>query len=173
MNNNIIKSKWMNFGDWLKTNNQLLFADLNQPASGTSIQLLEEKIGMKLPVDFVECLKVHDGQKGQQEGLFSGLEFLSSARILAEWMVWQKLFENGDFDGLQVQSETGIQPVWWNPRWIPFTYNGAGDHLCLDLDPASGGQVGQVIEIWHDDGARKKKANNFAQWFVMVVDQTV
>ena len=173
MENNIIEKQWTNFKNRLKIQNQPLLADLNPPATDATISLIEEKIGIKLPMDFIHCLKVHDGQKGKQEGLFSGLEFLSSTRILAEWMVWQRLFENGDFDGFQVQSGAGIQPVWWNPRWIPFTYNGMGDHLCLDLDPASGGQVGQVIAIWHDDGARKKKADNFAQWFEMVVDQTV
>ena len=168
-----MNQQWERLEHRLEAHNRRLLDDLNPPGSDASIQILEQKIGIKLPIDFVECLKVHDGQKGKQEGLFSGLEFLSSARILAEWMVWQRLFKNGDFDGLQAQSGAGVQSVWWNPRWIPFTYNGAGDHLCLDLDPASGGQVGQVIAIWHDDGARKKKANNFAQWFEMVVDQTV
>lgn len=39
---------------------------------------------------------------------------------------------------------------WWRLGWIPFCGDGGGDHLCVDLDPADGGTVGQVISMWHD-----------------------
>lgn len=168
-----MKQQWERLEAWLKANNAALLADLNPPASDVDIQTLEQKLGMKLPADFVECLKVHDGQRGAADGLFSSSELLSSQRILAEWLIWKDLLDGGDLDSNEVQPGAGIKPVWWSPKWIPFTYNGAGDHLCLDLDPASGGRIGQVITVWHDDGARKKKADSFAKWFTEFVDKTV
>lgn len=168
-----MKNQWKRLEIWLKTNNPALMADLNPPASDAEIKELEQKIGMKLPEDFVECLKVHNGQKGEAEWLFSGLEFLSSRRIADEWAIWKDLLDGGDLDGAEAEPETGIQPVWWSPKWIPFTYNGAGDHLCLDLDPDRGGQNGQIITLWHDDGARKKKSDSFAQWFSEFINKTV
>jgi len=168
-----MKRQWEKLETWLKTHNPALLADLNPPASDTDIQELEQKLGVTLPTDFVECLKVHDGQKGRADWLFSGSEFLSSQRILDEWSIWKDLLNGGDFDGTEAEPGAGIQPVWWSPKWIPFTYNGAGDHLCLDLDPASSGRAGQVITLWHDDGARKKKADSFIQWFTEFVDKTV
>lgn len=148
-------------------------ADLNPPASDTDIQEIEHKIGAKLPTDFAECLKVHNGQKGDSDWLFSGLEFMSSRRILDEWAIWKSLLDDGDFDDAKAEPSVGIKPVWWSSKWIPFTYNGAGDHLCLDLDPASGGQVGQIITLWHDDGTRKKKSDSFTQWFADFIDKTM
>lgn len=168
-----MKQQWERLEAWLKANNPVLLADLNPPATNTEIRELEQKLGVTLPADFVEFLKVHDGQRGGSDWLFSGSEFLSSRRIIDEWAIWKDLLDGGDFDGAEAEPGAGIQPVWWSPKWIPFTYNGAGDHLCLDLDPASGGRAGQVITLWHDDGARKKKADSFAQWFAEFVDKTV
>ncbi len=168
-----MKQQWERLEAWLKANNPALLADLNHPATDAEIRELEQKLGVTLPADFVACLKVHNGQKGGADWLFSGSEFLSSRRILDEWVIWKDLLDGGDFDGAEAESGAGIQPVWWSPKWIPFTYNGAGDQLCLDLDPATGGRSGQVITLWHDDGARKKKADSFAQWFAEFVDKTV
>lgn len=168
-----MKQQWERLEAWLKANNPALLADLNPPATDAEIRELEQKLGVTLPADFVECLKVHNGQKGGADWLFSGLEFLSSRRILDEWAIWKDLLDGGDFDGAEAEPGAGIKPVWWSPKWIPFTYNGAGDHLCLDLDPSSQGRSGQVITLWHDDGARKKKADSLAQWFAEFVDKTV
>lgn len=168
-----MKKHWEILETWLKANNPALLADLNPPASDANIQSLEQQLGVKLPADFVECLKVHDGQRGAASWLFQDSEFLSSQRILDEWAIWKDLLDGGDFDGAKAEPGAGIQPVWWSPKWLPFTYNGAGDHLCLDLEPASGGRTGQIITLWHDDGARKKKADSFAQWFSEFVQKTV
>jgi cell wall assembly regulator SMI1 len=40
----------------------------------------------------------------------------------------------------------------WNWAWIPFAADGAGNLLCLDLDPDKGGEIGQVI-LWASDPA--------------------
>ncbi|WP_375576326.1 SMI1/KNR4 family protein [Paracidovorax oryzae] len=168
-----MKKQWDRLEAWLKANDPVLLADLNPPASDADIQKLEQQIGVKLPTDFIECLKVHDGQRGEAGWLFSDSEFLSSQRILDEWALWKDLLDSGDFDGAEADPDTGVQPIWWSPKWIPFTYNGAGDHLCLDLDPARDGRTGQVITLWHDDDTRKKKADSFAQWFADFVDMTV
>lgn len=168
-----MQQQWQRLEAWLRTKNPKLLVDLNPPASDFDIQTLEQKLGIKLPMDFIDFLKVHNGQRGDAEWLFSGSEFLSSQRILDEWTIWKNLLDSGDFDRAKSEPGNGVQSMWWNPKWIPFTYNGAGDHLCLDLDPATGGHVGQVITLWHDDGARKKKADNFVQWFAEFINRTV
>lgn len=164
--------QWESLESWLKANDPELLADLNPPATDSEIHGLEGKLGVTLPEDFVECLKVHNGQQGKAGWLYSGTEFLSTHRILAEWMIWKELLDGGNFVGAEAEPEAGIKPVWWSPAWIPFTYNGSGDPLCIDLDPAEQGQIGQVISLWHDDGARKKKADSFTQWFSAFVDRT-
>jgi|GEM_PF-4118631 len=48
-----------------------------------------------------------------------------------------------------------------------------GDGLCIDLDPAPGGTVGQVIRRLHDDDRRERVAASFTQWFSGPVVATI
>jgi cell wall assembly regulator SMI1 len=93
---------------------------------------------------------------------------LSFSRILDEWSVWKDLLDDGTFteDGnvFTAEPDDGIKSNWWNPAWIPFTYNGAGDHLCLDLDPADGGAYAQIIRMWHDGVERTLENTSFTEW---------
>ncbi len=56
-----------------------------------------------------------------------------------------------------------IQPVWWHPAWLPVTGDGAGNHWCIDLAPAAGGQVGQIIDFDHEVGPTKVLATSFQE----------
>ncbi|WP_156441033.1 SMI1/KNR4 family protein [Burkholderia sp. ABCPW 14] len=49
------------------------------------------------------------------------------------------------------ETDQVIKDDWYNLKWIPFTHDGSGIRLCLNLDPAEGGTLGQVVRIWHDD----------------------
>lgn len=160
-----MKHQWERLEAWLKANNAALLGDLNPPASDANIQTLEQKIGVKLPADFVECLKVHDGQRGRAGSLFSKGRYLSLDQILSEWTVWQDLLEQGEFDDRSSAPDREIRGGWWRTGWIPFVSNGRGDHLCLDLDPSLSGSFGQVIEISHDFESRCLVSGRFGQWF--------
>lgn len=160
-----MKEQWQLLESSLKKSTPSLFEDLAPPATSNEIDDLENQLGLSLPKDFIECLKIHNGQYGNAEGLFSGIEFLSTKRILEEWAIWKDLFDYGDFNNMKAESDKEISATWWDMKWIPFTYNGNGDHLCLDLNPTKEGKIGQVITLWHDSGERKKKANSFTEWF--------
>lgn len=159
-----IKSQWQIIEDSLRINNPDILEDLNPPASDYEINELEKKINNKLPSDFIEFLKIHNGQKGLSNGLFNDLEFLSTDRIFEEWTIWKELKDNNELSENEADTEKGVQNVWWSPQWIPFTYNGAGDNMCLDLAPGIGGHLGQVIAMWHDDSKRIIEANSFTAW---------
>ncbi len=75
------------------------------------------------------------------------------------------MLDGGDFNGISSAPDDGIKSNWWNPKWITFTHNGGGDHLCIDLDPSPNGVRGQVISMWHDMEERELKAPNFGAWF--------
>ncbi len=137
---------------------------MNPPASDEQIAQLETQLNAKLPADFIACLKVHNGQNGVAS-VFDGMEFLSCEEIYRQWGIWKGLLDGGDFKGVSSEPDEGIKSDWWNSKWIPFTHNGSGDHLCLDLDPAQSGAVGQVITMWHDMEARELKAKSFGEYF--------
>ena len=159
-----MNDSWKSFERWLAENWPEGLACLNPPATIEQIAELEEKLEAKLPEDFVACLKVHNGQTGYS-AIFDGTEFLSCDEIYSQWFVWKDLLDGGNFKDISSEPEPGIKSDWWNPKWIPFTHNGCGDHLCLDLDPASSGSVGQIITMWHDMESREIKAKSFGEFF--------
>ena len=69
--------------------------------------------------------------------------------------------------------DKGIKNDWWNDSWIPITYDGSGNHYCLDLDPTEEGIYGQIIRMWHDDAERTLVANSFKEWIVDYKDKLV
>lgn len=160
---------WKRFEAWLAGHWPDGLAGLNPSASDAQIADLERALGVTLPADFTACLRIHDGQDERAGGLFEGTEFLSCARILDEWQVWKELLDAGDFADAHSAPAAGIRADWWNPRWIPFTYDGSGNHLCLDLDPAAAGRAGQVITMWHDGAERELLAPDFGSWFAAYV----
>jgi cell wall assembly regulator SMI1 len=160
-----MKQQWERLEAWLKINNPALLADLNPPASDADIQKLEQGLGVKLPTDFVDCMKVHDGQRGTSEPLFKDFEFFSCSRIRQEWGIWTNLLVSGSFRNLKTNPDHGICPDWWSNAWIPFAGNFEGDCLCLDLGPKAGGNLGQIICVWHDDKDRQLISNNLFEFF--------
>ncbi|UUZ53684.1 SMI1/KNR4 family protein [Massilia sp. H-1] len=125
---------------------------------------------MSLPNNYVDFLKIHNGQRGSAGGLFDNSEFLSTTAILDQWKVWKELLDSGDFDGIKSEPDRGIRDDWWNSKWIPVTHNGGGDHYCLDLEPGPGGAEGQIITMWHDMAIRAIEARSFSDWFKKYVD---
>lgn len=152
------------FKQWLSSNYTDGLKDLNPPASDAEIEELATVIGVDLPEDFIDVLKIHNGQKGEAAWLFDSQEFLSTHRIIEEYNKWKDLLEN-ELQGKISVPDDGVKNDWWNKQWIPFTSDGCGDHYCFDLSPSATGTSGQVITLWHELSPREIVAKSFAQWF--------
>lgn len=148
---------------------------LNEAADEQDILALEALIGATLPEDFKSIYRHMNGQAYEQGYLFDGEEWLSLERIAQEWQVWKDLYDDATFEeegnlaGSSEPTDGAIKPFWWTPAWIPFTYDGSGNHLCLDLDPSDEGTRGQVIRMWHDDAERSLEAESFGAWVTQYV----
>lgn len=135
----------------------------------TEVKDLEERLQIKLPNNFIDFYKIHNGQDDATPWMIDGELLLSFEEIYNQWSIWDDLqrnkhFETDNGEPFESDPEKGIKNVWWNSKWIPFTYDGSGNHLCLDLDPDSGGNYGQVIRMWHDDSNRLLLAKSFTDW---------
>lgn len=161
--------------NWLRNNAPQVLKTLQSGASKGQISELEEFLAVKFPDDVKSLYLIYNGQSSFDCGLLDDLEFLSLERIKDEWSVWKELLDDGIFqddDGQDQGSnpDLGIRNVWWSPQWIPLTYDGSGNHYCLDLNPAEGGTNGQIITMWHDDDERKIVAPGFRAWLQQYAD---
>ncbi|MEL6134026.1 MAG: SMI1/KNR4 family protein [Bacteroidota bacterium] len=161
---------WKRLEEWLATHAVHLVQALHPPASQEEIEKVERTINAQLPTAYVDFLSVHNGQKRSAEYILDTEELLSTERIIEEWSIWRELLHGGDFAGIQSEPENGIKCDWWNLKWIPITYDGAGNHYCMDLDPAEGGHVGQIIRMWHDAPERELMAPSFEEWISTYVN---
>jgi cell wall assembly regulator SMI1 len=140
-------------------------------ASAAEIAATERAIGFALPADLAHLLSRCNGSSEAQ--VLPGWELFSADRIVREWRVWEEL-RRDEFvpEGLACSPTGPIRgDEWWRLGWIPFTGDGGGNHLCLDMDPAPGGAVGQIITMWHDDETREVVENTLTDFVEMIADQ--
>jgi len=138
------------------------FLPLPAGAPADTIAAVEERLGFRLPTEVRESYAVHDGTGGAHGdgadilphaafGLI-GVPMLSLDEALQTWEMWMGWRDGGSFDDSRARPQGPVRAEWWSPRWFPVTWDGGGDHLCIDMDPAPGGVVGQVIYVGHEVG---------------------
>ena len=158
------------FKQWLSLNYSDGLIDLNPPATDYEIEELTKILGVELPNDFLDVLRIHNGQKGESAWLFDSQEFLSTHRIIDEFNTWKNLL-NTQLQGKSSTPDEGVKNDWWNTNWIPFTSDGCGDNYCLDLSPTNTGTKGQIITLWYESSEREIVAPSFSLWFEEYVEQ--
>lgn len=162
---------WARVEAWLAAHAPAVAAGLNPPASEDELAETERQLGVRLPESVRAAYLRHDGQSADAPGLFDGWEWLSLESVRHEWKIWKRLLDGGDFKGMRSDGDGAVvRDDWWNAAWVPLTHSGSGDHHCLDLDPGPSGTPGQIIRMWHDDGARPVEAAGFAAWLTAFAD---
>jgi cell wall assembly regulator SMI1 len=136
---------------------------LKPGATEEEIASAESAMGVRFPEDYRASLGRHNGQ-ARGEVLLGIGPLLSTQETIEQWRVWKELLDEGSFEDDAGSPDPGVKADWWNPRWIPITHDGGGDHDCVDMDPAEGGVAGQIIEMWHDDDVRPLRAPSFLSW---------
>ncbi len=164
-----MKATWDRIHFWLRANAPHVLARLRPGATEEQIQAAEAELGVTFPESVRQTYLIHDGQNGSG-GFMEGYEWLSLKGIVYQWRGWKDIVEAGDFEGIQSTPDPGVSDECYNLGWIPLTHSGSGDHQCLDLAPAEGGTMGQVINFFHDDSTREALAPSFAAWLAAFAD---
>lgn len=138
--------------------------NLQAGASDKDLQLVEEKIGVKLPEEVKSLYRVYNGQVWDLEvnPFVRNLTLSSTSEIINNWCFLQEEFDPDD--GLELDSTKELKPFLWNSKWVPIAENGGGDYLCIDTDPSEAGVAGQVVYFWHDWGNRAVAGRNIFEF---------
>lgn len=130
-------------------------------ASEAAITHLESVLGIRLPEDVRASYGRHDGGFPMQ--LANPMTLLPLEGSAEWWQILAELRQDDEWarqtpyyfteEAVRLGSQPGpIQPVWWHPRWIPVAADRGGNLSCMDLAPAPGGTVGQIIDWDHECG---------------------
>lgn len=164
-----MRDLWDRIERLLQTHNPRLLAKLAPGADEASLDALEAKVGVTLPDDFRASYRIHNGSGEWPIEPYG--ELLSLAGIAEKWDFWRAMSEGDGFEGMEAFPEGPIRTdAWFNARWLPLTDNQSNCHRCLDLNPAPGGSVGQVITFLRDDGAAHIVAPSFRAYLEAFAD---
>ena len=138
--------------------------DLNPPATEAGLDAFERLVGLEMPRAYRQLYRWHDGENDDLCGHIYGLPLLPLDQAGAQWQMWSDVL--GEFGGDRYAISGGawpegaVDPAYINPRWIPLTHDGSGNHIGLDLDPWPGGRIGQVILFGRDEDVKAVLANS-------------
>jgi cell wall assembly regulator SMI1 len=147
---------------------------LNPPATDAQIDALERSVGLRMPLAYRQLYRWHDGENDDRWGHFYGLPLLPLHGAAAEWNGWVRVL--ADFKGDRYAIPGGawprdaVDPAYINPRWIPLTHDGSGNHIGLDFDPWPGGRVGQVILFGRDEDVKVVLAESLGRFLEWIAD---
>jgi cell wall assembly regulator SMI1 len=163
-----IAASWRTIEGVLWENAHSLYRALRKPATDAQLARLANLVPARLPRDFVQSLKIHDGLRDSYLGLnrlFDYNALLPVSAIISEYrMICRHQAQFGG-DGGQAGNDPGVRnDVRWRSGWVPIM-DADGDKLVLDLDPAPDGSVGQVF-AWSCTGSVRLEvlAPTFGEW---------
>jgi len=163
-----VTASWGRIDRWLAENARPLLDKMGKPATAAAISAAEAALGVDLPDDVRASYAVHDGSDAV--GLFPSGDYLSLDGMLHQYQVWKRLVGEGAFAGRVSEPRGPIRPVHYDLRWVPLTHNGGGDHTLIDLAPADGGKVGQLIDFSHETGPEGVAADSLAEYLSRLAD---
>jgi cell wall assembly regulator SMI1 len=158
-----VNAAWDKIEAWLRKHAQQAFNQLPKGANQTQLKTVERRLKHRLdgplPGELRACYLRHNGSGDlplfpSSESQDMGFELIPLEELPEEAEAWA---ESG-IDDSDVTNARGIKQRLWAERWIAFARNGVGDYHLIDLEPAKGGQIGQVIEANHETLERKKLA---------------
>lgn len=146
-----VSDAWSRIEAWLEEHLPVSKKGLQRPAKVREIKAVEEAIGLRLPEDFKESYRRHDGQDEMiGDGIIFGLPLatLELAKGLwesnARYEKSKKRKHNFD-DQATCFPVDYVQPVYASRSWLPISHDGSGNTIAIDLDPGDLGVAGQVI----------------------------
>lgn len=161
---------WDRIENWLAANAPAMARALKPGVTDEEIRKIEAGMGgLTFPEDVKASYRRHNGYS-----LGSFLMDQSILHDLSRMFRGQSGWEDRlgyDLTRKPKYLSGPIQPVWWHPAWLTLTGDGAGNHWCIDLAPAAGGQVGQIISFDHEVGPTNVLATSFHELLATFTDQ--
>jgi cell wall assembly regulator SMI1 len=146
----------------------------NPPATDEQLNAFERLVGVPLPRSYRQLYRWHDGEEDDRWGHVYGLPLLSLHEAASQWRAWNRVL--ADFHGDLYRIRGGawpkgaVDPAYINPRWIPLTHDGSGNHIGVDFDPWPAGRVGQVILYGRDEDVKAVLAPSLGSFLDWIAD---
>jgi cell wall assembly regulator SMI1 len=163
---------WSRVTTWFANNTPPGRYKFASGASASEVKQAEAALKLKFPKEVRDSYLIHNGSL--DTAVLIRWSLMSLSELVQTWQAWSHGLESGAFDdpGFASKPKGPIRPDWFNPKWMPVAENENGDYVYVDLAPAKGGTVGQLIDFWRDgDGATNVLAQTFDEWLANLADR--
>lgn len=116
---------------------------LNEGATEAQLKKLEEFSGFDIPLELKNLLR-HTNGEGKNKLAILGFFLSSTERIMNDINSFK---ENSSCYPESIYQDNMVKPDLYNHKRIPFATDESGQYLCIDYDPDSKGQYGQIIYL--------------------------
>ena len=171
-----IQETWDRICAWLQTNAPETLNELGNPATMNAIESAAISMNAELLPDYIQFYQTLDGAEScgvcPSHDEWDQMAFtpMSLEDAVSAWEMLKELLEMGEFDDQPASCDDRVTNVWWSTSWIPFADNGGGDYYCIDLAPAKGGKIGQVISHSHETGEHVVLADSLTEYLRRIAD---
>jgi cell wall assembly regulator SMI1 len=142
-----IANDWQRITAWYNTHTRPGGFRLNAGAAPAAIAAFEQRVGGRLPDDFRESVRLHDGGDADCWLLWYG-EFLTLDGMATQWQQYQ----DWGAEGL---------PFDWDVGYLPVTDN-SGTHLIVDIGSPPAEGYGRVLLFEHESDGPEEVAPSWA-----------
>lgn len=126
-------------------------------ASHAAIEAFEKRMNLALPGEVSEFFRAHDGQTSAKAGLAAGFYFVAlseAQKLMEDWAATREHLGDGikDLDrSCSSRPPKMIQRKYSVAGWVPLLRDNEGNAVGVDLQPATNGSVGQIINFGRDE----------------------
>lgn len=177
-----VEEAWSRIIDWCRSNQPEAVSNLRAGATKDAISAAESAMGVQFPEDLKALYGLADGSETDYPGQFDdGHWFMPLAQATEHYQTMIEFVDEQpadafDFWRSQIEDHVisvrgPVKPNTFSRQWIPLTTSEGSVHRHIDLDPAPGGKVGQVIEIYPEACSHQVLADSLGDYLVQFADK--
>ena len=116
---------------------------MNKGLNDTEIEDFQKYLKQDLPEEYVELLKIHNGEKH----ILCSMAGFGFSKIEDVKKDWDFLNKNEEIIPEKITQVHKITPILFSNKRVPFAHDGSGNFLCIDYIPNVNGKVGQILYL--------------------------
>ncbi len=137
------------------------------PATLRDVSNWEKTFSQTMPKELLKLYEMGNGQAEDGDSFMRGYLLISISNAIRIWQV-----TNQKIASIPIPQEVKgfVKNTVWHNDWIPFASDSAGNLICLDMAPESGGTKGQLIIVNFETGSREVLSPSFLQYLAKTTE---
>ena len=175
-----LQDSWQALLTWFGQHQPEAVGALRPPASDAELDAFSNAIGLELPDEHRALYRLANGSDLEIPSVFAGghwffpleealnhfnmMKSFADEKPLDDFVRWREAIED-----TVITVDGPVKPHPFSVHWIPLSSSNGDVHRYLDLDPAPGGEVGQVIQVYPEACSHRVLSGSLSDYLATYV----